>query len=309
MNVIQNPTVQCELERHIITINLISFLGPDSGSIRALIDLMRPDAYEFAGYIRDVIYHEMGAPPQNSGCTNDDLQHDIEELLVKRESRQGNLFLTLLPRLPEPASEEAYVLCAINHRLKLQISNPWTDTRIKLIVACGVALSQRGQLIAYDQRSSLAQHCWRVLDDLERFPRAPIQPNKELKEILSGIKRSEHMSNVGFEDVNKQLSDMSVQLAVIANQQNQICVMLADICNKEGSVGSCQQTAEIDPPCTPDDGQQVPISQLLHTISLGFSDSSHQSYEAPPMERTTIEQPVRFEPPVTRSSAHGAHYN
>ncbi|KAF5240553.1 hypothetical protein FANTH_9524 [Fusarium anthophilum] len=294
MDIIQNPTVQPELERQIITINLISFLGPDSDSIRALIDLMGLDTYEFAGYIRDEIYNEMGAPPQKRGCTNDDLKHDIQELSVKRKSRQGNLYSTLQPRCPESPAEEAYVLFAINQQLKLQISNPFADKRIKLIVACGVALSQRGQLIAYDQRSSLAQHCWRVLNDRGKFSPAPIQPNKELKEVLSGIKQIEHKLNIGFEDIYKHLSNIHAQLAVLANQQTQACMMLVDLCNDEGSVGSCQQTAEIDPPCTPDDGQQIPISQIFN-IPLRLPNSSHQPHEAPPMERTPIEQTAKFD--------------
>ncbi|CZR37653.1 uncharacterized protein FPRO_07156 [Fusarium proliferatum ET1] len=294
MNPLQNPAVRCDIERQIITINLLSFLGPDPESIHPLIDLMKPDPYNFAVYIRNEMYLEMDTPLQKRGCTNADLQNDIEVFRLKRASRQGNIFLTLPPRLPEAVSVESYVLHAIKRRLDLPIFNPWADTTTKLIVACGVALSQRGQLIAYDQKASLADHCWQVLDDLETSPCATSLPNNELKEVLSGIKRIEHKLNVGFEDVYKQLLDIRADLAVIENQQGQICMMLVDLSSKEGSVGSCQQTADINPPRTPDDGQQVPISQLLN-IPLRFPDSSHQPHEAPPMKRTPIEQPAKFD--------------
>ncbi|KAF5714458.1 hypothetical protein FGLOB1_3490 [Fusarium globosum] len=279
MNALQNPAVRCDIERQIITINLLSFLRPDPDSIHPLIDFMKSDPYKFPVYIRNEIYLEMRIPLQKRGCTNADLQCDIEVLRRKRTSRQGNIFLTLPTKWPEAASVESYVLHAINRRLDLHIFNPWSDTTTKLIVACGVVLSQRGQLITYDRKSSLADHCWQVLDDLETFICAPSPPNNELKEILSGIKRIEHESNVRFED-------LSEHLAVLANQQDQISMMLADLCNKEGSVGSCQQKAEISRPCTPD-GQ-------LYTLPLRFSNSSHHSHEAPPMERTPIEQPAKF---------------
>ncbi|KAG9494974.1 hypothetical protein J7337_013203 [Fusarium musae] len=286
MNLLQNSAVRCDIERQIITINLLSFLGPDPESIHPLIELMQSDPYNFAVYIRNEMYFEMGTPLQKRGCTNADLQNDIEVFRLKRASRQGNIFLTLPLRLPKAVSVESYVLHAIKRRLDLPIFNPWADTTSKLIVACGVALSQRGQLIAYDQKASLADHCWQVLDDLETSPCATSLPNNELKDILIVMKRN---SDVRFENINKQLSDMRAHLAVIANQQNQILIMLAS--NKEGSVGYCEETAEIDP----DDGQQVLISQLHDNISLGFSNSSHHSHEAPPMERTPIEQPAKFD--------------
>ncbi|CVK91533.1 uncharacterized protein FMAN_09605 [Fusarium mangiferae] len=286
MNPLHNPAVRCDIERQIITINLLSFLGPDSDSIHPLIGLMKSDPYNFAVYIRNEMYLEMGTPLQKRGCTNADLQNDIEVFRLKRASRQGNLFLTLPPKQPEAVSVESYVLHAIKRRLDLHIFNPWADTTTKLIVACGVALSQRGQLIAYDQKASLADHCWQVLDDLETSPCATSLPNNELKDIIIVMKRN---SDVRFENINKQLSDMRAHLAVIENQQNQVLIMLANLCNKEGSVDYCEETAEIDP----DDCQQVPVGQLLHKISLGFSNSS--DHEAPPMERTPIEQPAKFD--------------
>ncbi|KAF5675906.1 hypothetical protein FDENT_9623 [Fusarium denticulatum] len=288
MSALQNPAVRCDTERQIITINLLSFLGPDPDSIHPLIDLMKSDPYDFAVHIRNEIYLEMRTSLQKRGCTNIDLQYDIEVLRLKRASRQGNTFLTLPPRRPKAASVESYVLHAINRGLDLHIFNPWTDTTTKLIVACGVALSQRGQLIAYDPKNSLADHCWQVLDDLETFPCAPSLPNNELKDILSVMKRN---SDVGFEDVNKQLSDTRQVLAVIVNHQKQIGAMLASLCTEESS----QHTADIDPPSTPDNGQQVLLSQSLHTIPSGFLEVGQQSQKAPPMERTTSEQPAKFD--------------
>ncbi|RBA08486.1 hypothetical protein FPRO05_14367 [Fusarium proliferatum] len=288
MNPLHNPAVRCDIERQIITINLLSFLGPDSDSIHPLIDLMKSDPYNFAVYIRNEMYLEMGIPLQKRGCTNADLQNDIEVFRLKRTSRLGNIFLTLPPRQPEAVPVESYVLHAIKRRLDLPIFNPWADTTTKLIVACGVALSQRGQLIAYDQKASLADHCWQVLDDLETFPCAPSLPNNELKDILSVMKRN---SDVGFEDINKQLSHLRQFFTVIVDHQKQIGGMLASLCTEEGS----QHTADIDPPCTPDGGHQVPLSQLLHAIPSGCLEVSQQSHKAPPMERTTSEHPANFD--------------
>ncbi|EXK27027.1 hypothetical protein FOMG_16465 [Fusarium oxysporum f. sp. melonis 26406] len=335
MEAFQYPAVRDDYELQRITINLLALqLGfhNDPNIFHVVVESMKKsDLRGFAATTRNDIYFKMHARPRNSGSSNSDLQDDIDELLQERRS-QGTVFLPFHSKLqPGQALDAENLLYGMDRRLGLQISNYSTDISLQLIAACGIALSQRGQYLPYDCRSSLLIDCWLVYSRLERFPcdpnvdaspqsrwsaisprinhvqpirppqcgpLLPVPPPQELKEILSYMERIEQKIdlklNIGFsgappdpshqlgpfENVNKQLLNIYQQITILSHQTNQI---LSYLYSEESPVGSCPQTDESVPPCTPaeqnsDDGQHISITSLCASLELlEPADDSHEA--------------------------------
>ncbi|EGU73381.1 hypothetical protein FOPG_16739 [Fusarium oxysporum f. sp. conglutinans race 2 54008] len=261
MKTFQHSAVQDEYELQRITTNLLAlqlgFHNNPNIFHRVVESMKKSDLREFAANARDDIYSKMHARPRNRGFSNFDLQGDIDELLQERRSPQGTLFSPLRSKWqPEQGFDTVDVLRGMNRQLGLQISNYSTDITLQLIAACGIALSQRGQVIPYDCRNSLLRDCWLVYDRLERFPcdpnvdaspqsrwsalsprinhvqpirppqcgpLLPVPPPQELEEILSAMKRIEQKIdlklNIGFSGAPPGLS---YQLGPFENVNKQL---------------------------------------------------------------------------------------
>jgi len=173
---IRHPTAEDESELQVITINLLTIqfcLFNTTPNLNAVVQAMKgfPNFHEFAASVRDDIYTRMDAFPLDKGSSNVHLKRDIDELLQEWTLNQGTTFSILLSnQQPEEGLEAESVLRNMDRLLALQICDYSSDVSLQLIVACSIALSQRLQVIAYDQSSSLVRYCWLVCDRLERFP-------------------------------------------------------------------------------------------------------------------------------------------
>jgi hypothetical protein len=259
MKTFQHSAVQDEYELQRITTNLLAlqlgFHNNPNIFHRVVESMKKSDLREFAANARDDIYFKMHARPRNRGFSNFDLQGDIDELLQERRSPQGTLFSPLRSKWqPEQGLDAVNVLRGMNRQLGLQISNYSTDITLQLIAACGIALSQRGQVIPYDGRNSLLRDCWVVYDRLERFPcdpnvdaspqsrwstisprinhvqpirpqcgpLLPVPPPQEFKELLSFVRRIEQKIdlklNIGFSGAPPAPSDQLDQFKDVNKQ-------------------------------------------------------------------------------------------
>ncbi|KAG5758444.1 hypothetical protein H9Q72_013420 [Fusarium xylarioides] len=125
---------------------------------------------DFVANLRDDIYSDMKARPQNQETSNDQLSHDLEELMQERQCPQNTPFrLIYFKQQGKEDYQAEEVLRSLDRALDLQIDDYSTDLPLQLIAATGIRLSQNCRVLKFDTSSSLPRDCWLIQDRFERL--------------------------------------------------------------------------------------------------------------------------------------------
>ncbi|RBR09933.1 uncharacterized protein FIESC28_09679 [Fusarium coffeatum] len=268
MKDIQDPAVQDQCQLQVITINLIAL---HVGAYGALDDyslivekLKKSDLREFATSVRDTIYSLTSSRPHDKEDSNGHLQGNIDELLRNSTSA---FFSTLSSKgMPEQQLEPINALKDMAGLLELDIDDS-ADISLHLIATCGIALSQIGQVIPYNKGSSLARHCWMVLEPFNRMLHVNTSPQSRWWSSLEEIAQQRNHNNCNTwanRHITSELSDRQI-LEKLWDRQDVIIHRIDQVLNRTGSldssVKSCQNTDRHG--TDQDGGQRMSIFELL----------------------------------------------
>ncbi|CVL09071.1 uncharacterized protein FMAN_15414 [Fusarium mangiferae] len=169
---------QSEHELQILAINFLSLkfkLCYNRQSVRPLYSstlqsMKKSTLRDFVANIRDDIYSDMKARPQNRETSNHELSLNFSELSQERRCPQNTRFEKMYFEQQAKGNHKAEgVLRELNQSLNLQVDDYSTDLPLQLIAATGIHLSQHCRVLYFDMNSSLPRDCWLIWDRLERL--------------------------------------------------------------------------------------------------------------------------------------------